>query len=90
MLNFSFWDIVLIMIISLIVFGPNKLPDVARSMGKGVAEFRRMANQATEAYKNETRQLKEDLTEEFTGNLTGSDQKTEKKETAKDSGDKKI
>ncbi|MTI79604.1 MAG: twin-arginine translocase TatA/TatE family subunit [Firmicutes bacterium] len=67
MMNFSFWDIILILIVSLIVFGPNKLPDVAKSMGKGMAEFRKMADQAQSVYKKETDSLKnevEDVTKE--------------------------
>ncbi|MBM7854090.1 TatA/E family protein of Tat protein translocase [Desulfohalotomaculum tongense] len=71
MLNFSFWDIILILIVSLIVFGPNKLPDVARSMGKGMAEFRRITSQATEAYKEETSQLKKEF------EVTAKDEKRE-------------
>lgn len=31
-------------VIALIVFGPNRLPEIARSIGKAIAEFRRQAN----------------------------------------------
>ena len=34
-------EIVIILIVALIVFGPKKLPDLAKSLGKGLAEFRK-------------------------------------------------
>lgn len=34
-------ELVVILVIALIVFGPKRLPELARSLGRGVAEFRR-------------------------------------------------
>lgn len=34
----------LIFVVALLVFGPNRLPELARSLGKGLAEFRRASN----------------------------------------------
>jgi TatA/E family protein of Tat protein translocase len=34
-------ELLLILAIALIVLGPKKLPDLARALGKGLAEFRR-------------------------------------------------
>jgi sec-independent protein translocase protein TatA len=33
-------EIVLILIVALIVFGPKRLPELGRSMGKGIREFK--------------------------------------------------
>jgi sec-independent protein translocase protein TatA len=33
-------EIVVVLVIALLVIGPKKLPDMARSMGSGVREFR--------------------------------------------------
>lgn len=33
-------EIVVILIIALIVFGPKRLPELGRSLGKGIREFR--------------------------------------------------
>ena len=33
-------DLVLILIVALLLFGANRLPEVARSLGKGIREFR--------------------------------------------------
>ncbi|HPF20602.1 MAG TPA: twin-arginine translocase TatA/TatE family subunit [Syntrophomonas sp.] len=40
--NIGPWELVLILLIALIVVGPGKLPDVARSIGKGLNEFRKV------------------------------------------------
>ncbi len=61
MFNFSMWDIILILILSLIIFGPGKMPEVARSLGKGLVEFRKMTNKVTETIKEETSDIKKDL-----------------------------
>ena len=34
-------ELLVILIVALIVFGPNRLPDLARSLGRAMAEFRR-------------------------------------------------
>jgi TatA/E family protein of Tat protein translocase len=34
-------ELLVIMIVALLVFGPSKLPELARSLGRGLAEFRR-------------------------------------------------
>ncbi len=38
---FGFEHLLVILIVVLLVVGPNKLPDVARALGKGYAEFKR-------------------------------------------------
>ncbi len=44
MFDIGFPELLLILAIALIVFGPGKLPEVARGLGKAVAEFRRATN----------------------------------------------
>ena len=41
-------ELILIFLIALIVVGPSKLPDLARALGKGIAEFKRAANEIKE------------------------------------------
>ena len=38
-------DIILILIVALLLFGPNKLPELARSLGKATSEFRKTQTQ---------------------------------------------
>jgi sec-independent protein translocase protein TatA len=33
-------EIIIVLIIALVVFGPKRLPELGRSMGKGIREFR--------------------------------------------------
>ena len=49
-------ELIIILVIALIVIGPSKLPDLAKALGKGMAEF-----------KKATREIKEslDLDEDF-------------------------
>ena len=39
--NIGFPELVIIFIVVLLLFGPKRLPDLGRSLGRGLAEFRR-------------------------------------------------
>ena len=39
--NIGIWELILILLVAVIVVGPSKLPEVARSVGKAVGELRR-------------------------------------------------
>ena len=41
MLDIGISELLIIMAVALIVLGPKKLPEVARSLGRGLAQFRR-------------------------------------------------
>lgn len=45
MFGIGFPELLLIMAIALIVVGPSKLPDLARALGRGYAEFRKATNE---------------------------------------------
>ena len=51
MFGIGFPELVVVAIIALIVVGPKKLPDLAKSVGKGLSEFRRAADDVTENIK---------------------------------------
>ena len=42
-------ELSLILVVGLIVFGPGKLPEMGRSLGKGIREFRKASNALTAA-----------------------------------------
>ena len=41
MFSFSMPELVLILVIALVVFGPGKLPEVGKALGRSLQEFRR-------------------------------------------------
>ncbi len=45
MFDIGFWELAIIGIVGLIVIGPDKLPGVARTLGKWVGRTRRLVNQ---------------------------------------------
>ncbi len=44
MFGIGAWEMLLIGVVALLVFGPKRLPELARSMGKGLAELRRASS----------------------------------------------
>lgn len=38
-------ELLVILVVALIVLGPKRLPEIARSLGRGMAEFRRASNE---------------------------------------------
>ena len=36
----GFWEILVIVVIALVVFGPNKLPELGKALGRGIREFK--------------------------------------------------
>jgi sec-independent protein translocase protein TatA len=54
-------ELIIILVVALIVFGPKKLPDLARSLGKGMAEFKKATNDFKSSVDND---LKVDLDQE--------------------------
>ena len=41
-------ELILILVIGLVVFGPRKLPDVGRAVGKSIREFKKATTAVTE------------------------------------------
>ena len=46
-------EMILILLVALIFFGPRKLPQLARSMGKGLAEFRKASDDFKRTWERE-------------------------------------
>ncbi|MEO7189654.1 MAG: twin-arginine translocase TatA/TatE family subunit [Vicinamibacterales bacterium] len=51
----GFPELVIIFIVALIVFGPRKLPELGRSLGKGLSEFKRASNELRSTLDEEIR-----------------------------------
>ena len=48
-------ELIVIFVIALIVFGPRKLPELGRSLGRGIAEFKKATNDLQSSLENEIR-----------------------------------
>lgn len=62
-------EFIVIMVVALIVIGPKKLPDLARALGKGLAEFRKATQDIKDSLKidEELREVKNNLTDAVSG-----------------------
>lgn len=49
--------LVVLFVVALVIFGPQKLPELARMLGKATAEFRKMTNDFRYALEDEVRDL---------------------------------
>lgn len=63
-------ELIVIFVIALVVFGPKKLPELGKALGKGLAEFKRATEEVKETIETEVRaaestidvkKLKEDI-----------------------------
>lgn len=54
---FSIQHMIIIFIVVLVVFGPQKLPELARGLGKLMAEFRKASGDFRNAFEQEMRDL---------------------------------
>ena len=48
-------EMVVIAVIALIIFGPRKLPELGKSLGKSIAEFKRASNELKNTLEDEIR-----------------------------------
>lgn len=55
MFGIGFPELLLIAVIALVVIGPKRLPDLARALGRGFAEFRRATEELKQTFEEETR-----------------------------------
>ncbi len=74
--NIGFPELLIILAVALLVFGPKKLPEVGRSIGKALREFRRTSDEIKEKIEEEIqvdefRDIKEEFKKDIEGNEEG-------------------
>ncbi|MFX4261746.1 twin-arginine translocase TatA/TatE family subunit [Pelotomaculum propionicicum] len=65
--NLGMSEVVLILVIALVIFGPSKLPEMGKALGKTMNEFRRASAASFadfEEVKSEVQQVKEVVSQE--------------------------
>jgi len=57
---FGFSEILFIFVLALLLFGPRRLPEIARQTGKALAEFRRASNEVQRQLQEYMRKLEQE------------------------------
>jgi sec-independent protein translocase protein TatA len=52
-------EMILIMIVALLIFGPKKLPEIGKSMGKAIKGFQEASREFESEFKREAEQLEQ-------------------------------
>lgn len=60
----GFPEIVFILVLALLLFGPRRLPELGRLLGKGLAEFRRASTDLRASIEEEVNRLEHETTAE--------------------------
>jgi len=79
MFDLGMQELIVVFVVALIVFGPKKLPELGRTLGKGVAELKKALSGVKDQIDEEVREVKEPLLEDKDridqANLEGSEEK---------------
>lgn len=62
-------EMVLILVVALLVFGPKKLPEIGRSMGKAIRSFQDASKEFEAEFKREADQLEKAVAEPMKAEL---------------------
>ena len=63
MFGLGWQELVIILIIALIIFGPRKLPELGRSLGQAIRGFREGTVKATKEVKKELKEIEKNVNE---------------------------
>ncbi len=66
-------ELIIIMVIALVVIGPQKFPNFLRSLGRGLAEFKRTSNEIKQTVQEEMDKVVEETNLKDFKNTIGSD-----------------
>ncbi|MCX7794255.1 MAG: Sec-independent protein translocase protein TatB [Thermodesulfovibrionales bacterium] len=61
MFDIGMQEIIVIIIVALLVFGPKRLPELSRTIGKGIADLRRAVEEAKYQVDRELRAEEEEI-----------------------------
>ena len=61
MFGLGWQELVIILVIALIIFGPKKLPELGKSLGQAIRGFRDGTTKATEEVKKELKEIEKSV-----------------------------
>ena len=64
MFGIGFQEMLIILVVVLIFFGPKRLPDLAKSLGKGIAEFKKASEEVRKGIEDAVKEESADVTPE--------------------------
>jgi len=76
MFGIGFQEMLVILVVVLIFFGPKRLPDLAKSLGKGIAEFKKASEEVRKGIDEAVRESENeepDTNPPPSGNTAGTD-----------------
>src|ERR1051326_8805849 len=56
-MNLGFSEMVMIFIVALLVFGPKKLPELGKSLGKGIREFKKATDDLKSSWEDQVKDI---------------------------------
>lgn len=59
MFGMGMWELLIILVIILIIFGVGKLPEIGSALGKGIKNFKKSVNENNEIANKETKKEEE-------------------------------
>lgn len=68
-------EMIIILVVALLVVGPSKLPELAKTLGKAFTEFRRMADDVKETFEEEVMKEETAKPSEATGEVKADEKK---------------
>ena len=64
MFGLGWQELVIILVIALIIFGPKKLPELGKSLGQAIRGFRDGTTKATEEAKKELKEIEKSVSDD--------------------------
>jgi sec-independent protein translocase protein TatA len=59
----GFSEMLVIFVVALLVFGPKKLPELGKSLGKGLREFRKATNELKSTWEDQVKDIENPINE---------------------------
>ncbi|MCE5329057.1 twin-arginine translocase TatA/TatE family subunit [bacterium] len=68
MFGLGWQELVIILVIALIIFGPKKLPEIGKSLGEAINGFKESTKKATDEAKKEINGIKDSVSSDSNNN----------------------